>query len=839
MSIEIYSIAVPVQDDIGEFLNKAVSNLNDDLHPRLNYFDFDDIENQRKKPKTEYRKRPAGGGTGSTTAPKKPRGRTPKAANGEGSVPKKPKTVKVPKKTAVNKPTIPDNGQTPGPPTVRSTGGIPIAPLRATHPTIPGVLQGVPLTSVPISAVGVPLTGVPVSRVSIPGVLSGVNIPVSGVNVPVSAVIKQGSLGGRSFVFPGAISGSGMSTSGIATMGANTHHLKIVVNPTGEGGITLTGSDKPGASSPATMQYKTAIVTASHPAVKSSSANANSKAPPTSVQPISMTSSSTSSTTTSSVSIGVSQTASTSAISKPSAVSRTVVTVPKSSIISGQPQYVVHHGQLSAVGKHGSTITSSSATPANAAAQPMLTLQSARVNIPVSGRPQSNVASTSGKHDTARVSHVGLGSTQASASLAKKAPSTPSTARTIQVGVKRTVTYNPSSQPKNVTVVSRSLPSDTFTTHVSSVSHISLERLKAKLKTIQNLTGLQIQADHIQSIKSPTSAGLTTCKLTPQTCSQSSPQTNVSISIHGNTKSITTATATLTTTKVHVPTSSAAGISTPKSTAQTLQSSSHASLATETHPNSTATEKAVTQSVQKPTSEAVQTTVAAAAKPNEQPEKQPSPQVTAKPSAVLSIGKPNLQVNSKPTPHFIQVPASAKTTVQTSSAHNVDKASRQTLFVQNVVNTSGQNTAKTNAQTPSTQKAVKTSASAQTSIAQTIQGASKNSTQSGNSQSAASFVGSSVTAQGTQKKESIDERGGKNEDVKDDQSDSSSMSGSRSDEERFVERINDIVKEVVGGQQRTTRQSARRLVAAAKLAEVQNKRVENSETCKDEDTKSN
>ena len=829
--------------------------MNDDSHPRLDYFDFDDVENRRKKPKTEYRKRPAGDGTGSATAPKKPRGRTPKATNGEGNVAKKPKTVKTAKKPPINKPAVlvPGTGQTgqaPGAPAVRPTGSIPIAPLRGTHPTIPsGILQGVPLTSVsvPISAVGVPLTGMPVSRVSIPGVR------LSGVNIPVSAVIKQGSLGGRSFVFPGAVSGSanpGVTTSGITTMGTSgTHHLKIVVNPSADGGIQLTGPSKSGLSSEshATLQYKTAIVTAPLPnktsaSLKATTANSTSQTSTIStatnsslLSSLPITSSPRTSSTTSSTTVNVSQASTTS--SKPIVVSRTVVTVPKSAVIGGQAQFVVHQGQLSAVGKQASMRPSSHGNPPT---QHKVAPQGTRVNTFSSAKPLTTLSSTASKQTTVRVSHAG--SPQSSTNLARKSPSTQSMARTIQVGVKRTVTYNPSTASKNVTVVSRSLPAEALTSHASNVSLINLERLKAKLKTIQNLTGLQtggqigaVQMKTSQTLTNPASTsvqniksrniaqsstrtidgtgGQTTSKLITQAGSQSSTQSSASTSGQGNSRSgaqAVTMPTTQTTTKLNTQTVAlAAASTTPKSSSQTVQSSTQASLSS-VRPALVVIEKSTAQASPKASTQLVQTTAPTAGKPVEQSIKQIAPQVTGKPS-VMSIAKSNPQSTTKPTTHFIQVPASAK-----SSALNAAKASTQTSSSQTSSAHNAESTVQVSTQsTPSSSTTPRTTSTVSHATSLTSHA-------------------TSTTATISQKEEPIGERADKSADVHADQSESSFTSGSKFNEEKLAEKINDIVNEVVGGKLRTTRQSVRRLVAAAKLAEQQHKRGEIGDGSKDQ-----
>ena len=840
--------------------------MNDDSHPRLDYFDFDDVENRRKKPKTEYRKRPAGDGTGSATAPKKPRGRTPKATNGEGNVAKKPKTVKTAKKPPINKPAVlvPGTGQTgqaPGAPAGRPTGSIPIAPLRGTHPTIPsGILQGVPLTSVsvPISAVGVPLTGMPVSRVSIPGVR------LSGVNIPISAVIKQGSLGGRSFVFPGAVSGSanpGVTTSGITTMGTSgTHHLKIVVNPSADGGIQLTGPSKSGLSSEshATLQYKTAIVTAPLPnktsaSLKATTANSTSQTSTIStttnsslLSSLPITSSPRTSSTTSSTTVNVSQASTTS--SKPIVVSRTVVTVPKSAVIGGQAQFVVHQGQLSAVGKQASMRPSSHGNPPT---QHKVAPQGTRVNTFSSAKPQTTLSSTASKQTTlsstaskqttVRVSHAG--SPQSSTNLARKSPSTQSMARTIQVGVKRTVTYNPSTASKNVTVVSRSLPAEALTSHASNVSLINLERLKAKLKTIQNLTGLQtggqigaVQMKTSQTLTNPASTsvqniksrniaqsstrtidgtgGQTTSKLITQAGSQSSTQSSASTSGQGNSRcgaQAVTMPTTQTTTKLNTQTVAlAAASTTPKSSSQTVQSSTQASLSS-VRPALVVIEKSTAQASPKASTQLVQTTAPTAGKPVEQSIKQIAPQVTGKPS-VMSIGKSNPQSTTKPTTHFIQVPASAK-----SSALNAAKASAQTSSSQTSSAHNAESTVQVSTQsTPSSSTTPRTTSTVSHATSLTSHA-------------------TSTTATISQKEEPIGERADKSADVHADQSESSFTSGSKFNEEKLAEKINDIVNEVVGGKLRTTRQSVRRLVAAAKLAEEQqHKRGEIGDGSKDQ-----
>ena len=812
--------------------------MNDDSHPRLDYFDFDEVENRRKKPKTEYRKRPAGNGTGSAPAPKKPRGRTPKATDGEGNVAKKPKAVKTVKKTSINKPAVlipgtGTTGQESGVPAVRPTGSIPIAPLRGTHPTIPsGILQGVPLSSVsvPISAVGVPLTGVPVSRVSIPGVrLSGVNIPVSGVNVPVSAVIKQGSLGGRSFVFTGAVSGSstpGATTSGIATMGTsgNTHHLKIVVNPSTDGGIKFSGPPKSAilSEAQATLQYKTAVVTAPHPSkttatVKVTAANSTESTLVTS-QPITsavVTSSARTSppSTASTTTISVSQAALTTT-SKPVVVSRSVVTVPKSAVVSGQAQ----PGQMSAGGKQTSMRPSSPSKPPPTT-QPLKVIpQGARVNTTTTTKPQTTVSSTAGKPATVRVSHAGP--TSSSANLVRKSPSPQSATRTIQVGVKRTVTYNPSTPSKNVTVVSRPLSSEGLTTH------ISLERLKARLKTIKNLTGGQIGAAQLKTLQSLTNPGNTpvqnkprnivqtstqsaegssaqsASKLATQASSQPSTQSTLSSSVQSNPKSscqaITTPTTLISTKSSAQTVALSTGNATTKSNAQTVQSSTQVSSSV--GPVLTVAGKPTTQSLQKPSTQSVQSTAPTAGKP-EQSTKSPASQVATK-SNVTSVGKSITQSISKPTTHFIQVPASAK-----SSAQSVVKTSVQTSTTQNIQSA--------------------TQVSAQSTLSSTT-------TPVASSTVARATSVSSLTPSSSQKKEPTGERVTKGADDQSDQSDSSATLGSISDEDKFAEKINSIVKEVVGGKQRTTRQSVRRLVAAAKLAEAQHKRGESDEDGKDQ-----
>ena len=814
--------------------------MNDDSHPRLDYFDFDEVENRRKKPKTEYRKRPAGNSTGSAPAPKKPRGRTPKATDGEGNVVKKPKAVKTVKKTSINKPAVlipgtGTTGQESGVPAVRPTGSIPIAPLRGTHPTIPsGILQGVPLSSVsvPISAVGVPLTGVPVSRVSIPGVrLSGVNIPVSGVNVPVSAVIKQGSLGGRSFVFTGAVSGSstpGVTTSGIATMGTsgNTHHLKIVVNPSTDGGIKFSGPPKSAISSEAQamLQYKTAVVTAPHPSkttatVKVTAANSTESTLVTS-QPITsaaVTSSARTSppSTASTTTISVSQAALTTT-SKPVVVSRSVVTVPKSAVVSGQAQFPMQQGQMSAGGKQTSMRPSSPRKPPPTT-QPLKVIpQGARVNTTTTTKPQTTVSSTAGKPATVRVSHAGP--TSSSVNLVRKSPSPQSATRTIQVGVKRTVTYNPSTPSKNVTVVSRPLSSEGLTTH------ISLERLKARLKTIKSLTGGQIGAAQLKTLQSLTNPGNTpvqnkprnivqtstqsaegssaqsASKLATQASSEPSTQSTLSSLVQSNPKSssqaVTTPTTLISTKSGAQTVALSTGNATTKSNAQTVQSSTQVSSSV--GPVLTVAGKPTTQSLQKPSTQSVQSTAPTAGKP-EQSAKLPASQVATK-SNVTSVGKSITQSISKPTTHFIQVPASAK-----SSAQSVVKTSAQTSTTQNI-----QNATQVSATLSSTTTPVASSTVARTTSV------------------------SSLTPSSSQKKEPTGEQVTKGADDQSDQSDSSATLGSISDEDKFAEKINSIVKEVVGGKQRTTRQSVRRLVAAAKLAEAQHKRGESDEDGKDQ-----
>ena len=848
-----------IMDDIGEFLNQAVSSMNDDSHPRLDYFDFDDVENRRKKPKSEYRKRPAGADTGSATAPKKPRGRTPKANNGEGNVPKKPKVVKAVKKipaskSAANVPGTGSTSQAPGVPAVRPTGGVPIAPLRGAHPTIPsGIIQGVPLTSVsvPISAVGVPLTGVPVSRVSIPGVrLSGVNIPVSAVNVPVSAVIKQGSLGGRSFVFPGTVSAStnsGVTTSGITTMGTsgNTHHLKIVVNPSVDGGIKLAGPPKSGVSceSQATMQYKTAIVTAPLPTksptpVKTTCENSTTQTSTATTQLTSVTSKPitsavmTSSGPTSrppatpSTAGGVSQVTST-ASSKPNVASRTVVTVPKSAVISGPAQFVMHQGQLSAIGKQPSVRSSSPGNPPPSTQQKVAP-QGTRVNTTAGTKPQTTVSTAASKQPTVRVSHVG--SAQSSTNLVKKSPTPQSMARTIQVGVKRTVTYNPSTPSKNVTVVSRTIPSEALTTHVPNVSQISIERLKAKLKTIQSMTGqigtVEMKTSQtltnpasrtVQNIKSDGSSALSTTKLITQAGAHSPAQSSASTSVQGNSKSsaatsvhsnvkssaqaVTMSTAQTTTKSVTQSQALTTASTTPKASAKTDESSAQTSL-TSARPPATVAEKLETQSSAKSSTQLTQSTAPTAGK-LEQSTRVSGSQVTARPSVMSTV---------KPTTHFIQVPASAK-----SSAQSTAKLTAQTSSSQNIQGTT-QASAQSTPSSSTTPRATNTIARA-TSVT-------------------SHATSTSTTATLTQKEDTSGKGAAKSADVNTDQSGSSSASDLKSDEEKLAEKINDIVKEVVGGKQRTTRQSVRRLVAAAKMAEEQHKRKESSEGNKDLNTKS-
>ncbi|XP_046850770.1 KAT8 regulatory NSL complex subunit 3-like isoform X2 [Xenia sp. Carnegie-2017] len=249
-----------IMDDIGEFVNRAVSNMKDDTHPRLDYYDFDDFEIQRKKSKSVYRKRSSVDGQVLPSDPKKPRGRTTKAVNSEANSAKKAKPMKKPtvKKSLAHAPGTDGFGTVTSVPAVKPVS-IPITSLHTVHP---GVLQGVPLTSV--STPVVPISGVPVSRVSIPGVrISGLSIPVTGVNVPVSAVFKQGSLGGGSLVFSGATGVPGNpvgTTSGIKNMGGKTH-LKIVVNPTSDAGIQLSGTPATTmiSEAQAVLQYKNAI----------------------------------------------------------------------------------------------------------------------------------------------------------------------------------------------------------------------------------------------------------------------------------------------------------------------------------------------------------------------------------------------------------------------------------------------------------------------------------------------------------------------------------------------------------------------------------------------------
>ena len=708
----------------------------------MDYFDFDDGDTRRKKPKTEYRKRAAGDTAGSAKAPKKPRGRTPKANNGEGNATKKPKAVKKP---PTSKPTVlvPVSGQTvqaSGAPAVRPTGSLPIAPLRGTHPTIPGGIPlGVPLTSVPISAVAVPLTGVPVSRVSIPGVrLSGVNIPVSGVNVPVSAVIKQGSLGGRSFVFPGATGGSsnsGVTTSGITTVGnsGNTHHLKIVVNPSADGGIKLTGLPKSGGSteSQATMQYKTTAITTPLSTKSSVPLKVTTAAPTSQITTVSTTTQSslvTSLSTTSVVltsssvtslsvaSSSVTSSSSTSSTpltktvstvsSKPTVVSRTVVTVPKSAVVSGQAQLVMHQGQLSLIGKSASIQTSSPNTPTT---QQKVASQGTRVTTPTANKSQISLPSGSAKQTAVRVTHAG--STQSATNIVKASPSPQPMTRTIQVGVKRTVTYNPSSSTKTVTVVSRSLPSATLTTHVSNMGHYNLDRLKQKLRTMQ--------MQNSQALTN-TLAGTSTQNI--------------------------------------------------KTTNITLSSTQSAALASA---------KALTQTATQPSSSSSTST--------------------------------SVQANSKPSAQIVTLPST-----QTSAKCNT----------KTVVLTSAPTTPKSSAQIvqPSTQtSALNTSSTSTVTTPATAQPSSKPSTTAVQAVAPAQTVApmAEKPKESTKHSEQIE------------QSDSGLEHGSKSDEEKLAEKINTIVKEVVGGKQRTTRQSVRRLVAAAKLAEEQHKRKDGGEGSKD------
>ncbi|XP_028414974.1 KAT8 regulatory NSL complex subunit 3-like isoform X2 [Dendronephthya gigantea] len=786
-----------IMDDIGEFLNHAVSSMNDDSHPRLNYFDFDDVDNRRKKPKTEYRKRSAGDAAGSATAAKKPRGRTPKAA--DGSAPKKPKTVKNVKKTPANKP-VAATGQTgkeSAAPAARPTGGLPIAPLRPTHPTIPGsIIQGVPLTSVsvPISAV---------SRVSIPGVrLTGVNIPVSGVNVPVSAVIKQGSLGGRSFVFPGAASISpGVATTGITTVGTagSTHHLKIVVNPNTDGGIKVAGAPtKPGLSTPSTMQYRTALVTSPLP----NKTPAPIK-PPTSVSPqISttpqaalITSSAITSALTSSLSSNSTNAPSTSG-SKPIVVSRTIVTVPKAAIVSGQSQFVMHQGQLSAVSKQ---LTSE---------QP-----GTQVSRILTSTSKAQTTSSVPKQ-TVRVSHAG--SSQTGTNLVKKATTPQTMARTIQVGVKRTVTYNPSSSSKTVTVASRSLPSEALTTHASNVSAMNIARLKAKLKSISglqtgNLTGAMqlttsqtltnlsaqiVQSRNVeQSSKQPGDAAQITSKvLTLADPRVSSLVTSAQVTPKLNTPTIATSivTQTTTTSKVQSMTSSTA-VTVPKSKSQNDVPS----------PPSTET---CSSSIQSSSSSLKPGTKLIPSTTEKQSTEHSVPRDSSK-SSLPSDVKLTAQPLAKPTTHFIQVPASAKSITQNISKLNNPSLNTKRAQIPSRVNTQSP-------QLPTSTPAA--SISRATNV--------------------------TTIALPSKKEDAITEPVARSENKESEQTNSGSMDScptleSKSDDEKLVEKINSIVKDVVNSKQRTTRQSVRRLVAAARLGEGQEKQEDSSDSNKEQNKK--
>lgn len=799
-------------------MNRAVSNMKDDTHPRLDYYDFDDFEIQRKKSKTVYRKRSSVDGQVLPSDPKKPRGRTTKAVNSEANSAKKAKPMKKPtvKKSLAHAPGTDGFGTVTSVPAVKPVS-IPITSLHTVHT---GVLQGLPLTSV--STPVVPISGVPVSRVSIPGVrISGLSIPVTGVNVPVSAVFKQGSLGGGSLVFSGAtgVPGNPVGTnSGIKNMGGKTH-LKIVVNPTSDAGIQLSGTPATTmiSEAQAVLQYKNAIgasVSKSNAVglIPTSSKSATGVATTTLTSTL-VTSSPTTRPPMTSTALTSALIVSSGFISEPAPASNSTP-LNGSSLISSE----------SNIGSE--TVSKTIAESTQALKRPAITLPSSIHQVPLS----SNVLSTSQLNMAVRVGGSDNKSqqtvnnpalkplaasdaktSQVTLNQARSTPSPQSMARTIQVGVKRTVTYNPVTSTKNVTVLSRNSSPE-------SLSHINLERLRAKLKTIQHLTGLQSgslhQMKHVQTLTNPASQNLPSgsnqpaINLVGQT--SSSVQHPSKSSTHGITMTTSQAIVKSNQQDIVAPLTNATSktdLQPVKSSTVVINQPTIASIKSQESrllPASSAqVTAAATAMTVNPTTTSSSTTKTNSvvslgqrvSKSEKNADKSPLDTSISVKSSAMSVVKQGVQTVCKPATHFIQVPGSTKFST-------INKSSSQSLSMLN---------AQSNTKIIGTQSSVPIiRASSSKSRAPSV---------------ASSHVPSTTTSVVlTRNLESSAK------------SDQSVDDSSKSDEEKLAERINSIVKEVVGGQQRTTRQSVRRLVAAAKVVESQHKISESGEESQDQTT---
>ena len=505
---------------------------------RSDYFDFDDIESRRKKPKNEKRKRPAANGTssaGGEEVTKKPRNKVtkPAAPRVQGNISKKTKSVKSVKRASLSKPVILAPGTTliPGPRSSLPSRSIALSTLPNNAPTNSGgIIQGV---TVPISGVNAPI--------------SGVNVPVSAVNVPVSAVIKQGSLGGRSFVFscPQQANSSATSAGLVAPAcvmtsgdGGDAQHLKIVMNSS-PGSLTKVPEQKNMATVTSPLrqpivQYKSNVVTSALVATSTNPTAASttigsvvspglvsSKAATTVAKDSERGTLVTSPAVTSSMT--VSSVSHKTLPGNPSPVARRVVSTSavvstpssRTTVVpsSSQAQFIMRKGQLSTISKPGGVrVSVPPAVNVKSAQGPQVQRGATPANgsraVVRSSQGTSQQTSTTKSDGSAKDSTTNLPvSSQAVTALLRKTPSPQTVTRTIQVGVKdpkkplltkRTVTYSPSTSTRSVSVVSRTVPSSfvggivTRTPTSSSngqtlIPTTSTYRLNAQLKNLQDL----------------------------------------------------------------------------------------------------------------------------------------------------------------------------------------------------------------------------------------------------------------------------------------------------------------------------------------------------------------
>ncbi|XP_046849904.1 endochitinase A-like [Xenia sp. Carnegie-2017] len=396
---------------------------------------------------------------------------------------------------------------------------------------------------------------------------------------------------------------------------------------------------------------------------------------------------------------------------------------------------------------------------------------------------------------------------QVTLNQARSTPSPQSIARTIQVGVKRTVTYNPVTSTKNVTVLSRNSSPE-------SLSHINLERLRAKLKTIQHLTGLQSgslhQMKHVQTLTNPASQNLPSgsnqpaINLVGQT--SSSVQHPSKSSTHGITMTTSQAIVKSDQRDIVAPLTNATSktdLQPVKSSTVVINQPTIASIKSQESRLLSASSAQATAMTVNPTTTSSSTTKTNSAvslaqrvsKSEKNANESPLDTSISVKSSAMSVVKQGVQTVCKPATHFIQVPGSTKFST-------INKSSSQSLSMLNV---------------QSNTKIIGTQSSVPIIRA--------NSLKSRAPSVASSHVPSTTTSVVlTRNLESSAK------------SDQSVDDSSKSDEEKLAERINSIVKEVVGGQQRTTRQSVRRLVAAAKVAEAQHKISESGEESQDQTT---